>query len=81
MVVVLNLKDFHQLRGGRPLLHVLEDLGTGLGQSRIQAGSVVIAALGQQLHGLGVVPGLDHPVHPLPGEEPVFHGPDPGRDG
>ena len=64
-----------------PLLHVLEGLRPGLGQRAVQTGGVVIAALGQQLHGFGAVPGFDHPVHPLPGEELVLHGPDAGGDG
>ena len=80
VIIVFQLEYLHQPPVGHRRLHVPEHVGPGGGQGLIQTAPLGVAALGQHLPCLAVVGGIDHPVHPVPGQQAVFHGPDPGGD-
>ena len=86
MVVILDPEHVHQRLVAHRLAHVGKQCRLGLGQHGVQGGvgnlaQLGIAALAQHLGRVARVLGVDHPLHPLCGEQAVFQHPNPGGDG
>ena len=86
VVVVFHLEELHHppVGGGGGQLPVQGRpcLGQQVVQSGVgEGGQLLIAALGEDLDGLLVGAGVQHPLHPLPGHQPGLHDPHPGGQG
>ena len=86
VVVVFQLKDLHQPPVRHRVRHVPEGVPPGIGQQlfqrrRGQLGQLAVPALAEHLGCFAAVLGVDHPLHPFPGQHAVFHRVDAGGDG
>ncbi len=86
VVVVFQLKDLHQPPVRHRVRHVPEGVPPGIGQQlfqrrRGQLGQLAVSALAEHLGCFAAVLGVNHPLHPFPGQHAVFHRVDAGGDG
>ena len=86
VIVVFQPEHIHHPGIGGGCAQLLKGLRPGGGQHTLhilgpQALRAAVAALCEDLQRLALLPGVDHPIHPVPGQKPALHGVDPGGEG